>query len=91
MVKNAPQLLTNATLGADKEPAQAAIADMLFKLMVPASFPTRTPNLLTRDVELGIGKIKNVCSVLKISCSTTMESALQFQLNARLSINQETV
>ena len=48
-------------------------------------------NLLTKDVELGTGKIKNVSDVQTIGFSTTLENVFPYLINAKLSMPQEIV
>ena len=48
-------------------------------------------NLLTKDVELGTGKIKNVSDVQTIGFSTTLENVFPYLINVKLSMPQEIV
>ena len=48
-------------------------------------------SLLTKDVELGTGKIKNVSDVQTIGFSTTLENVFPYLINAKLSMLQEIV
>jgi hypothetical protein len=46
---------------------------------------------VTQDAEIGTGKTKNVFNVQITGYSITMEFVFQFQINATLTIDQETV
>ena len=73
------------------EGALVVLMVMTFYLMALASSQQKIVCLLTQDVVPGTGRIRNAFNAQTTGYLTLMESVFQFQTNAILSIDKETV